>query len=333
MKNVRKRTIGRIIKLLFIQILLITALLVWGKSLYTKALHREGDSGTPSQSGTQDVTPSPNADAGFVIGSNMLLDVSADTLYSRNIILVRTGDRKVLYSKNSSEVIYPASLTKIMTAITAIENLGDLDRQVTLSPNIFDKLNKEDASMAGFLPGEAVDARDLLYGMLLPSGAECCVGFAEYISGSEEELVKLMNEKAEELGMDHTHFTNTTGLQSLDHYTTVGDLALLLEYALQNDTFRDIFTSKKHTTEPTNLHPDGITFSSTMFKNLDSADFKDGTILGGKTGFTSEAGLCLASLAVKDNEEYILITAGADGNHSTEQYNISDALYVYSHLD
>lgn len=253
-------------------------------------------------------------------------------LVSENAILICLDDHQILLDKNSEELIYPASLTKIMTAIVAIESLSDLDQPITLPEDIFPKLYKEDASLAGFLPGETVSATDLLYGVLLPSGAECCIGLADYIAGSEEAFVKLMNEKAESLNMKNTNFTNSTGLHDPDHYTCVADLAVLLEYSLKNDTFREIFTSKKHSTQASSFQPDGITFYSTMFKNMDCPEFSGGSVLGGKTGYTSEAGLCLASLAVKDKKEYILITANAKGSHDTEQYNITDALYAYNNL-
>jgi len=251
-------------------------------------------------------------------------------LYSSNAILVRLSDGTILMEKNSEDIIYPASLTKMLTAIVAIENLSDLEEEIILPDSIYSKLFKANASMAGFEAGEKVRAIDLLYGIMLPSGAECCVGLAEYIAGSEENFVQLMNQKADELGMDNTYFENTTGLHNENHYTTVKDLAILLRYALQNSIFREIFTSVQYSTKPTNKHPGGITLYSTMFSKLNNPYILDGKILGGKTGYTEKAGLCLASLAQVGGEEYILISAGAKGNHQTKQYNITDALTVYN---
>lgn len=253
-------------------------------------------------------------------------------LYSSNAILVRLSDGTILMEKNSEDIIYPASLTKMLTAIVAIENLSDLEEEIILPDSIYSKLFKANASMAGFEAGEKVRAIDLLYGIMLPSGAECCVGLAEYIAGSEENFVQLMNQKAAELGMENTHFENTTGLHDDNHYTTVKDLAVLLRYALQNNTFRKIFTSTKYSTKPTNKHPEGITFYSTMFKKMNYQNILNGEIMGGKTGYTENAGLCLASLAQVGEQEYILISAGANGNHKTEQFNITDALTVYNSI-
>lgn len=258
--------------------------------------------------------------------------LSSVSLYSSNAILICLDDNTILLQKRSEEKIYPASLTKIMTAIVAIEKLPDLREKILLPDSIFKGLYKENASMAGFLPGENVRAIDLLYGVLLPSGAESCIGLADRIAGSEEGYVKMMNQKAEDLGMNNTHFTNSTGLHDENHYTTVKDLAVLLSYALKNDTFREIFTSSRHTTAATNKHPDGITFYSTMHENYRDLNFTGGKILGGKTGYTDEAGLCLASLAEKDGKEYILVTVGARGDHKSEQYNITDAIKVYGSL-
>lgn len=186
--------------------------------------------------------------------------------------------------------------------------------------------------MTGFQPGEKVSAIDLLYGALLPSGAESCIGLADQIAGSEQGFVKIMNQKAAELGMYNTHFENVTGLHNENHYTTVKDLAILLSYALQNDTFREIFTSSRHSTQSTNKHPGGITFYITMFEELSNQNIIDGEILRGKTGYTNEAGLCLASLAKVGRQEYILISTGPKGDHHSEQYNITDALAVYNSI-
>lgn len=253
-------------------------------------------------------------------------------LNSSNLALIRLSDMAALMEKDSGEIIYPASLTKMMTVLVALENMSDLQEEITISKAMYQSLIDEGASLAGFLPGERVRAIDLLYGVMLPSGAEACIGLAEHIAGSERGFVKLMNQKASDLGMENTHFENTTGLHHDNHYTTVEDMAVLLSYALRNDTFREIFTSSRHSTQPTNLHPDGITFYSTMFDKLENPSITGGEILGGKTGYTHEAGLCLASLAKVGEEEYILVSAGARGNHDTEQYNITDAITVYSSI-
>lgn len=263
-------------------------------------------------------------------GSNREIDLS--NLYSPSAIVMELDSNKIIAANNSNEHVSPASLTKIMTAIVALENIKDLNTKIYINKDMFTSLYEEDASRAGFLPGENAIAEDLLYGVLLPSGAECCIALAEYIAGSEENYVKMMNDKAQELGMSNTHFTNTTGLTADGHYSTVADIAILLNYALDNQEFYKIFTSSSHNTTPTDMHPNGFTFYSTMFDRIDGTEVSGGRILGGKTGYTDKAGLCLGSLAIINGSRYICVTAGAHGNHSTTQYNILDAKEVYNFI-
>ena len=240
---------------------------------------------------------------------------------------------KIAAQKKSQEKIYPASLTKMMTVLLVLENGEDLDKQVRLSEDIFPELYEEGASMAGFLPGEHATVRDLLYGAMLPSGGECCKALAKEVAGSEEKFADLMNEKAEELGMKHTHFVNSTGLQDKKHYTTVKDLARLLEYAWKNGDFQAIFTKKSYTVPPTDGHPEGFTFYSLMFQEMEQSGITSDYILGGKTGYTSEAGLCLASVGTAGDKTYALVTAKADGSHDTQPYHILDAVSVFQKLN
>lgn len=261
-----------------------------------------------------------------------VLDLQIDTLHSSNAILIRLEDNNVLMEKNIKDRIFPASLTKIMTTIVAIENLEDLDRKIVLDENMFPVLKKANASMAGLEPNEEVKAIDLLYGIMLPSGADASIGLADEIAGSEEKFAQMMNGKAKELGMENTNFVNTTGLHDENHYSTIEDLATLMKNAMENETFMKIFNSYSYTTEPTNIHEEGITYYSTMFRKLKNKGLMNGEILGGKTGYTGEAGLCLASLSLIDNQEYILITVGAEGNSYTEAFNITDAVNVYNSI-
>lgn len=253
-------------------------------------------------------------------------------LNSACAILERVDTGEVLAAKNADRRAAPASLTKLMTAALVLEDDPDLSGSVTLAQDIFPELYAQNASRAGFEPGETVAKKDLFYGMLLPSGAECCAALAREAAGSESAFVAEMNDKAAELGLADTHFVNTTGLDAEEHYTTAADLAALLRYALRDPAFRAAFTARSYATQATNVHPDGITFYSTMFKSLPGPAVQGGEILGGKTGYTDAAGLCLASLAEVDGVEYVLITLGAPGDHTTEQFNITDAVNVYGRL-
>lgn len=261
----------------------------------------------------------------------VIKEVDLTGINSPNAILITARGGKVLGEINADERIYPASMTKIMTVIVALENLDSLDQEITLDSDVFSGLYERDATQAGFQPGETVRAVDLLYGALLPSGAECCIGLADEIAGSEADFAELMNKKAHRIGMNNSHFCDSTGLHDPDHYSTVRDIAVLLKYSIRNDEFREIIESPYHSTGVTNLHPDGITYYSTMFKNLSDPTVTDGRILGGKTGYTDEAGHCLASFAEIGGREYILVTAGAAGD-AANPLHIKDAVTVYNRV-
>lgn len=251
---------------------------------------------------------------------------------SRYAVLLDLETGQVLAGKHADIPCDPASLTKMMTALVVLEALPDLEEPVTLPEEIFPPLYAENASMAGFCPGETVTVRDLLHGAMLPSGAECCTALALRVSGSEEAFVEQMNRKAQALGMKHTHFCNPTGLTEPEHKSTAADLATLLRAALKEPAFRALFTTRTYTASATPQHPDGLCVSSTLLSRMDGTELEGGAILGGKTGYTNAAGLCLASLARIGETEYILVTLGAPGDHTTTQYNIEDALCVYARL-
>ena len=255
-----------------------------------------------------------------------------DTLNSPYAILMDASTGEVLAEQNADTQMYPASMTKILTAVTAMESVNSLDEIVTMPYEIYAALYEEGASMAGFEAGEQASVRQLLYGVILPSGAECCIALADLIDGSESAFVQRMNEKAQALGMSSTHFVTCTGLHDAQHYSTVRDIAVLLQYALQSSDFREIFTAHSYSVAPTAQHPEGFTFYSTMFQSLGDASVTGGEILGGKTGYTEEAGLCLANLAQVNGREYILVTAGAPGSHDTEPLHTIDAKAVYNRI-
>lgn len=261
------------------------------------------------------------------------LNVQIDMdIYSKAAIVKDVQNNKVLASNNAEERIYPASMTKILTAFIAIEELPDLEEKIKIPVQAVLAEYERGASMAGFQPGEEVSVKDLLYGLMLPSGAECCTALACKISGSEEAFAEKMNERAKELGMSNSHFVNASGLHEEEHYTTVTDIMILLEQAIKNKTFYEVFTTSSYTTAPTAKEVNGITFESTMYDKKSTLEVTDGEILGGKTGYTKAAGLCLASLAEVEGQEYILVTAGADGNHNTEPFHVLDAENIYSQI-
>ncbi len=235
---------------------------------------------------------------------------------SKYAILYCVDDRKVLARKASQERMYPASMTKIMTLIVAVENIDNLDTPIEMTFEIINPLYLQNATVTGLSSSEVVPVIDLLYGMILPSGADATIAVAEHISGSEEEFVKLMNQKAEELGLLDTHFTNTSGLHDSNHYTTAYDMGLILDYAIHNETCNRILSTYKYVTTKTEQHPDGIEFYSTMFNKVRSDHIEGMEIKGGKTGYTYEAHHCLASFATKNNKTYIAVTGYGEDKYS-----------------
>jgi len=225
-------------------------------------------------------------------------------IYSHNAILYNTKENKIVYEKNSHEKTPIASLTKITTAIVAIENIKDLDKKVTLTYDDFKGLAEANAAQAGFRVGQVVTYRDLLYGLLLPSGADAAQALERNVAGSHDKFIKLMNEKAKDLKLENTHYTNPTGLDDSNHYSTVNDVLTIFKYALNNKDFKEIVTTSKYTTSDKSL-----TFRSTLAKKeVFGMDF----IKGGKTGTTGDAGLCLTTLANYDDTDFILVTTKAE---------------------
>lgn len=234
-----------------------------------------------------------------------------DEYVSPYIYMVDRNTGKAVYEKNANEKVYPASLTKMMTTIVALEHISDLSASAPVDTDTYQEMVAQNASMAGFYGREKVTYRDLLYGTILPSGGEASNSLAIHVAGSTKQFVQLMNDKAAELGMTRTRFANPEGLHDAKQYTTASDMAKLLDYALDNQNFRAIFTKGTFQTTSTADHPQGITLSSTVLSSL-SAEVQDGfEILGGKSGTTYEAGQCWATLGTAGNKEYISIVMGA----------------------
>ena len=253
------------------------------------------------------------------------INIEALEINSEHAILYNMNDDTVIFEKNANERTYIASLTKIMTTIVAIENIDDIDETVTIPYEALNGLIEANASVAGFYSGQKVTYLDLLYGVLLPSGADATRTLAYYISGNEDDFVKLMNDKTLELGLTNTHFANTSGLDTDNHYSTVREMSIILKYALQNPLFKKIYTTNSYTTSDNSL-----TFKSVFSNYLNRYELTNNYIYGSKTGFTTKAGYCLSSIANYDNVEYLLITTEADGE-SNQPLHIMDALMLYDY--
>lgn len=268
-------------------------------------------------------TPSPSAPADSSSASSLLTypTVNSDYLYLEDS---ETG--QVLWSVNPDTKMYPASMTKMMTEILAIEHLPDVNTAIPITDEMLSGLAEANATTAGFSIGDEPTMLDCLYGVALPSGADAVNALAITVSGSIDSFVELMNQKALELGMINTHFVNPTGLYEDDHYSTVHDIAILMKYCLQSELFHSLISTPTYTTSSIASHPDGLAFTSTFWKYLSQGGgdiFIDG-FEGGKTGYTTNAGNCLASVGSENGIPVILVTA-----HSMTQHGIMDAAAIY----
>ena len=234
---------------------------------------------------------------------------------AKSAIIIDKADNSVVASRNAHEKTYPASTTKIMTLLVAVENIKDLSDTFTMTLEITDPMFEAGASVAGFLNGEIINMKDMLYGLILPSGADAALGLAKKIAGSEENFVKLMNKKVSELGLKNTHFANVTGLHDKNNYSSAYDMAIILDTALQNELCKEVLSTYQYTTAKTPQHPEGILLSSTLFSWMYGTEPETATILGGKTGFVNESGYCIASYGKANNteNEYIVVTLGNSG--------------------
>lgn len=232
-----------------------------------------------------------------------------DSISAVSAVLIEAGTGTILYEKNAYEQRAMASTTKIMTAILTIE-AGDLDREFTVDSCA---IMVEGTSM-GLREGDRVSRRDLLYGILLPSGNDAANAAAVSVSGSTGAFVELMNRKARELGLESTHFATPSGLDANGHYTTAYDLAMLTAYAMKNEVFRDIVRCSTAQVEYGNPpYMRTLYNSNKMLKRYDGA-------IGVKTGFTDNARRCLVSAAERDGVTLIAVTlnAGDDWNDHTK---------------
>jgi len=243
----------------------------------------------------------PNMDLGF-------------RLYSPYILLMDSTSGKILYEHNSEEIIYPASTTKVMTAILTLENCK-LDDVATVSHNAIFSIPPTYA-IANLKEGEKLTIEQLLHVLLIPSANDAAVVLAEHIAGSVDNFSEMMNQKAKEIGCKNTNFKNPNGIHHADHYTTAYDMALIGQYAMQNPTFRSIVSKTKYTLPITNMYDkeDRIfrTTNELIRENhsnsLNNYYYKD--CIGGKTGYTNAAQSCIVTSAKKGDQEFLVCVMG-----------------------
>ncbi len=264
----------------------------------------------------------------FVL-SNMF-PVYALTTTCESVLLFELKTQNVLYEKSINKKMYPASLTKIMTAIIALE-VGNLDDKITVD----DKTPYEvDGSSIALEPGEVLSLKDLLYGLLLSSANDAASVIAKHYGNGLEGFVKLMNDKAKELGATNTNFVNPHGLHDDNHYTTAADLAKITVYAMKNETFREYIKTTRYTIPATNLKEeraihttnnlllDLVGNNQIIVKNKYVSRLYEGAA-GVKNGYTPEAGSCLISYANRNGVELIsIVLKGPSADVYTDTHNL-----------
>ena len=260
--------------------------------------------------------------------SDNIINNANEKISSTNMIMYNLNDNKIILEKNKDEEISIASLTKIMTVITALDYIDDYNKKITITSKDFDSLYEEDASLAGFFVGEKLTYNDLLYGIFLPSGAEAAQAIGNNVFGSVDKFIEAMNNKANELNLKHTHFANVTGLDNKNHYSSMQDIATILNYALKNDKFKEIYSAQTYITSDSYLK-----LVSTFWYTAYKYDYDMSFVFGAKTGYTDDAGKCLASVAVdqKNGINYMLITCGASTDTS-DAFHIKDAYNIYNYF-
>lgn len=229
-------------------------------------------------------------------------------------ILVDADAGLVVAEKNGSAKMYPASMTKVMTLLVACEHITDINEKLEITQDIVDYVKKEGASNCGFKAGEQVTMLDLLYGLILPSGADAALALVRRIAGSEEQFVALMNQKAQQLGISATtHFTNCTGLYNDNHYSTAEDMAIIMRAAAQNSVAATILTTRSYTTQANNKRSTGLSFSNLFLKRIDTQT-TGGQVNFAKTGYVAKAGNCAVSyFTAASGRHYICVTGKTSG--------------------
>lgn len=252
-----------------------------------------------------------------------------EEIISKHAVFVDVEKGTVLALKNAAERIVPASMTKVLTVLVAAEHLDNLEDKFTITGDITDYCFVNGCSAAGFLKGETVTIRDLLYGAILPSGADAALGLAVYVSGSQEAFVELMNDKLEELGIAGTaHFTNCVGIYEENHYCTVYDMAMIMEAAVQNEICREVLLARTFTTSETSQHPEGMLLSNWFVRRIEDKDTGDVAVYC-KTGYVVQSDSCAVSYGIDRNgRKYIGVTTNADSRWRC----IEDHAYMYKHF-
>lgn len=245
-------------------------------------------------------------------------------LHSQEYLLVRMSDLNVLYSKDADKKIYPASLTKVMTADVVLNLVENLDDTSSFSYEQYIQLINDDASIANLTIGKEYKIRDLLYALVLPSGADAAVALENYFTDHDMSLIEEMQKQLVNLGCNNSNFVNTTGLHDDNHYTTLNDLFKIVMDVLRYEDGRKLLESMLYIMED----------NKPMLSSLYFIKHSDINVMGGKTGYTTESGQSVIVLYKANNRSYILMLANAMGDPygKDEHWHFDDAMEIMKKL-
>lgn len=249
----------------------------------------------------------------------------AKSLSENSYIVTDYDTGSVLIEKNKYLKVFPASTTKILTCSLALENLN-LDDQITVTSKMLSEVPRGSSTMK-LVSGDTMTVKDLLYGLMLPSGNDAAIVVAHLVSGSTEEFVSLMNTKLKELGCVNTHFTNPHGFHDENHYTTAEDMTKIFKYALQNKTFLEIISTNKYTIKANSAVSYDRNYTSTN-QLITNSKYN----IYGKTGYTDEAGNVFVSFTDYNGKKLISVLLDGDKNYYHNTYRFNDTLEIYDYI-
>lgn len=242
------------------------------------------------------------------------------------LVSLDTGD--VLYSKNADARMYPASITKLMTALVMVENIPDLDNTyITYTKTANDRILGTGSVVMNLKVGEEISAKDALASLLVSSCGDVAYAIAEHVSGDIDGFVDLMNKKAEDLGLENTHFTNPVGLHSDDHYTSAKDIYVFAKLAFENELIKELSSSTRYTVSATNMSKERVLVTSNLMITRSSNVFYRYAVCG-KTGYTDKSKRCLVSIASYNGYNYMSILLGAPSPRGV-RYDFIDAANMF----
>lgn len=256
--------------------------------------------------------------------TQLITDTVAGSTFA---ILINGSTGQVVAQKNGDAYMFPASMTKVMTLLVAAEHVKNLTDTVTITQDILDYCTAHDCSTVGFTAGETVTVMDLLWGTILPSGADAAIALGRYVAGSDAAFVQLMNQKAASLGLKNTNFTNCVGLYDAGHFTTCNDMAVIMNAAAANQLALTVLATPQYTTIPSSVHSSGITVKNLFLSRIGPLS-KPGIVLGAKTGYINQSKYCAVSYFISSKGvPYVCVTgmAGSSMNAVTDHQKIYSA--------